>query len=441
MTAPHVVFVDSTLAGLSAFKTARDMGCRVTFVEPLDASFLALSTTDRSRIDPEMVHVDAHVRVPTISDGTLIRVLREIARGHAISAIVTTSEAAILPVAQAARALDLLGPGPEALERAVFKDRCRHALAQAGLRTPAFEVMTQEEIISGKARLLRAPLVVKPTRGFGKQFSAVCRTEGEWDAFVESLAAARRDTDPMINRIVSSHYILEEYVTGSLHSAEVVVVEGEVRFFATTIRYRSRHSDLLEMGYTMTDGFGCEGQEAMERYVREVFRAIGIHFGLYHVELIDGSAGPCLVEINGRMMGGAGPQAYRSLSGQDAFELLIRLHLGERLAPELCAIRGAATVVLIGAMHAGVVSPFFTPQRLQALLRRHGITFCTLQLHAGMSVRRFEGNLSVLGHAIFPSADATSSALIGHAFLLELEDLLGFEVAKYDTSAYARRVA
>jgi len=441
MTAPHVVFVDSTLAGLSSFKTARDMGCRVTFVEPLDASFLALSTADRSRIDPHVAHVDAHVRVPTLSDGTLIRVLREIARGQAISAVVTTSEAAILPVAEAARALDLLGPELEALERAVFKDRCRHALAQAELCTPAFEVLTQEQIVAGRARSLRTPLVVKPTRGFGKQFSAVCRTEAEWNAFVESLAAARRDTDPMINRIVSSHYILEEYVTGSLHSAEVVVVEGEVRFFATTTRYRSRHSDLLEMGYTMTAGLGGDRQEAMERYVREVFCAIGIRFGLYHVELIDASAGPCLVEINGRMMGGAGPQAYQSLSGQDAFELLIRLHLGERPVPELCAIRGAATVVLIGAMNAGTVSPFFTPQRLEALLRRHGITFCTLQLHAGMPVRKFEGNLSVLGHVIVPSADAVSSALKGHAFLLELDDLLGFEVAKYDPSVYPGRVA
>lgn len=202
--------------------------------------------------------------------------------------------------------------------------------------------------------------------------------------------------------------------------------------YATTTRYRSAHNDLLEMGYTMPAGHGPLRQALIERYVQDVFKAVGVEFGLYHVELILGPEGPCLVEINGRMMGGVGPQVYQSVSGRDAFELLIRLHLGEDVVPDQRDIRGAATVLLIGAKAPGTVSETFTQDRLDALLCRYGITFCTLKLRAGMPVRRFDGNLSVLGHAIVPAADVASSEAKGQDFLSELDEVLGFEVAKYE---------
>jgi biotin carboxylase len=336
--------MDSTLAGLLAFKTARDMGCRVTFVEPLDSSFLPLSTTDASRIVPHLVHVHEHIKLQTLGDGALTRAIGEISKTNKVDATITTSEAAILPVAQAAEDCGLLSPGRSALEVAVFKDRCRAALKRAGLLSPEFEVMSEDQLVSGTPKRIPAPLVVKPTRGFGKQFRQ---------------------------------------------------------------------------------------QAATEQYMRDVFKAVGVEFGLYHVELLWSPDGPCLVEINGRMMGGVGPQVYRSVSGRDAFELLTRLHLGENVAPEQREIQGAATVLLIGAKEPGAVSASFTQDRFDSLLHRYGIAFCTLKLRAGMPVRRFEGNLSVLGHVIVPAADVRSSERKGRDFLTELDALLGFEVAKY----------
>lgn len=431
MPAPHVVFVDATLAGLLAFKTARDLGCRVTFIEPLDSSFLAISTKDQSRIAPHLVNVDEHVVLPTIGDGRLTEELRRLLAVHPVDAVITTSEAAILPVAKAAEALGLRSPKLAELQNAVFKDRSRGSLAAAGLRSPRFEVMTEPELLSGRPKAIGAPLVVKPTRGFGKQFSAVCKTEAEFSEFVACLRMARDQTDPMINLIVNNDYILEEYVSGTLHSAEVIVHEGEVQFFATTTRYRSSHNDLLEMGYSMPSGLERSKSRELEAYVSEVFRCIGLRFGLYHVEVIYSPDGPQLVEINGRMMGGVGPQVYQALSGIDAFEVLLRLYLGEEIRVDQAAIKGAATVVLVGAKNEGVISAQFTQERLDALLRRYGISFCTLKLAPDMRVRKFEGNVSVLGHVIVHGADPHSSALKGHEFLEALEDVLGVELAKY----------
>lgn len=431
-TSPHVVFVDSTLAGLLALRSARQLGCHVSFIEPADSSFLAISSANQSLIQAQLAQAHEHIRIPTLGHGALMPVLQDIAGRHGrVDALITTSEAAILPVAHAAEATGLHTPGSQALETAVFKDRCRQALRQAGLRSPDFDVLSEEQLLAGQRGRIRAPLVIKPTRGFGKQFSAVCTNAAALETFVASLAAARRGSDPMINLIVNRDYILEEHVRGSLHSAEVAVLGGDVRFFATTTRFRSLHNELLELGYCMPAGLAPAEQAALEHYVREVFRAVGLGFGLYHVEVILGEQGPCLVEINGRMMGGVGPQAYQAVSGLDAFELLVRLHLGQALVPDQRAIERAATVVLIGAKEAANVSQSFTQDQLDRLLQSHGIDFCTLRLQAGMPLQRMEGNVSVLGHVIVPGADPGASAQHGHRFLQALEDLLGVELAKY----------
>lgn len=436
MSTPHIAFVDSTVAGLNAFRSARELGCRVSFIEARDTSYLAISSAGPARLRPHLSHLSDHLRIPSLGGDGLVAALRELGERHGrLDAVITTSEAAILPVALAAEAIGVRSPGPRALENAVFKDRCRAALRHAGLRSPDFEVMGEDQLLGGRAPRIRAPLVVKPTRGFGKQFSAVCRTEADFQRFVANLQDARRQSDPMINHIVNREYILEAYVPGSLHSVEVVVVDGDVRVYAATTRYRSRHNELLEMAYCMPSGLSRERQATLEAYVREVFRAVGLRFGLYHVEVILGDDGPCLVEINGRMMGGVGPQVYESVSGQDAFRWLVRLHLGEDITPDQAAIQGAATVVMVGAREAGTVAASFTQDRLDALLQRHSIGFCTLNLAPGLPLRRFDGNVSALGYAIVPGADAAASARHGQHFLDELDELLGVEVAKYGLDA------
>lgn len=415
-----------------AFQAARALGCRVSFIEPEDSSFLAISAADPSRVQPFMRHVDTHLRVPTIQGHALVETLSQLSHQTGrVDALITTSEAAILPVARAAETIGIRTAGSRALERAVFKDRCREALLTAGLRSPDFEVVTEDRLIQGFQSRIPIPFVIKPTRGFGKQFSAVCQTKEVFDDFVKRLKASRDASDPMINLIVNRDYIIESYVTGSLHSCEVVVMDGRVRCYADTTRYRSGHNDLLEMGYSMPSGLPAADQAALVTYVADVFEAIDLRFGLYHVEVLLCADGPCLVEINGRMMGGVGPLAYSAVTGQDAFELLIRLHLGETALPHGATVNRSVTVVLVGARHGGAVSIDFSEDRLEALKRRHGIDFCTLKVAPGMVLGRFDGNVSALGHIIVPGADERSSAACGHQFLQELDELLGVETAKY----------
>jgi biotin carboxylase len=427
----HIVFVDSTLSGLLAFKSAKYLGCIVTFIHPMDSSFLAITTKDDSKIAPHLVNVDFYLPVPTISGVELLSLLRCIHLDRPIDAVITTSEAAIIQVASAAEELGLSSPSLESLKRGVFKNSCRNALRNSGVRSPVFEVLSEANLLQDGPQSISLPFVIKPTRGFGKQFSVVCKSQKDYVEFIDTLQKSRLESEPMINLIVNNEYIVEQYIEGSLHSAEVIVRNGKIECFATTTRYRSDYNELLEIGYTMPAGFSILERKELQIYLQEVFNAVDIDFGLYHVEIMLAKDGFYLVEINGRMMGGVGPQVYQTLSGIDSFDLLIKLYLNENFNVDESAINKSATVILIGSKKEGVISCEFSKIKLNLLLKKYAINFCSLNLQPNQTVCKLEGNVSTLGHIIVEEDEQESSVEKGYKFLLELDRLLGVEVAKY----------
>lgn len=427
----HVVFVDSTVSGLLAFKSAKRLGCHVTFIRPLDSSFAMISLKDDAKLKPHLEAVDQYVEVADLSEEVLHPVLERIHSERPIDTIITTSEAAIVAVAREAERFGTLYPKHEALCNAVFKNRLRDELRRAGVRSPDFEVLSEQQLLDGGPRRIKIPFVVKPTRGFGKQFSAICHSQADFDEYAANIRQSREEANQMIDRLISHEYIVEEYVLGSLHSAEVIVCDGKVNCFAVTIRYRSYYNELLEMTAGMPSGLPTDKTDLIKRYVQQVFDALKLDVGLYHVELLLAEDGPCLVEINARMMGSVAPQMYNIIAETDPFELLIRLHLGEKIEIDDTRIKQAGIVTTVAARHGGEISTSFEQSKLDRLLNDFGITFSTLNVVPGRRVERYEGNLSVIGHVIVTGEDPVSVAKKGHRFLKELEPMLGIELGKY----------
>lgn len=428
----HVVFVDSTVSGLLAFEAAKRLGCYVTFVRQRDASFLTISVKgDDARLRSHLKHVDQFLEIETLQDERFGELLLCLHARRPIDALVTTSEAAIVPVAREAERLGLLYPSHAALSGAVYKDRLRETLRVHDLRSPNYQVLAEDALLNGVMPRISLPFVVKPTRGFAKQFSAICMTADDFGAFVDNLRRARTDCDPMIDALISREYMVEEYVKGTLHSAEVIVQGGKVQCFATTIRFRSHYSELLEMTATMPSGLDERARDEIKDYVQRVFSALRLDVGLYHVELLRDERGPCLVEINARMMGSVAPQMYRKLTGIDPFEMLVRLHLGETVRIDDSLIKSAGTVVTVAARHGGRISETYEPAALKALLQRYEIDFCTVDVRAGQEVSVYTGNIGTIGHVIVLEDEPFAAARKGHRFLKELDPIFGIELAKY----------
>lgn len=370
------------------------------------------------------------MRVDSLDSPDFREILLDIDRRKAIDLLITTSEAAIVPVAREAEFFNLPYPRYVALSNAVFKHRLRGILKEHGIRSPDFQVISEFALSKGEKPTVSLPFVVKPTRGFAKQFSAICYTEADFDAFVSNITSARNAAHGSIDTLVSRDYLIEEYVRGTLHSAEVIVQRGKVQCFATTIRFRSHYSEMLEMTATMPSGLNSSERQEIKDYVQSVFNALELDVGLYHVELLRDEKGPCLVEINARMMGSVAPQMYRMITGIDPFELLIRTHLGGELSvsDDMC---GAGTVVTIASRYGGSIKSDYSEEEFRALLRRYEIDLCTAWVKAHQKVNVYTGNIGTIGHVIILGDDPHLVARKGHAFLLELDSVYGIELAKY----------
>lgn len=173
----HVVLVDSTVSGLLAFEAAKRLGCHVTFIHQRDTSFLTLSINgDDSIIEPYLNYVDEYLRVDSLDGDDFHNLLVTLHNTRKIDALISTSEAAIVAVAREAELLGTCYLNHESLCGAVYKGRLRETLRANNVRSPDFQVLTEEQLVEGIAPRLALPFVVKPTRGFAKQFSMICYT-------------------------------------------------------------------------------------------------------------------------------------------------------------------------------------------------------------------------------------------------------------------------
>ncbi|KQB53142.1 hypothetical protein AQS70_02880 [Pseudomonas endophytica] len=428
----HVVLVDSTVSGLLAFEAAKRLGCHVTFIHQRDTSFLTLSINgDDSIIEPYLNYVDEYLRVDSLDGDDFHNLLVTLHNTRKIDALISTSEAAIVAVAREAELLGTCYLNHESLCGAVYKGRLRETLRANNVRSPDFQVLTEEQLVEGIAPRLALPFVVKPTRGFAKQFSMICYTQLDFDTFVDTIRLARTASNSTIDTLISRDYLIEQYVSGTLHSAEVIVQSGVVQCFATTIRFRADYNEMLEMTATMPSGLDVNACDEIKAYVQQVFTALKLNVGLYHVELLRDENGPCLVEINARMMGSVAPQMYRMLTGIDPFEMLIRLHLGEVIKIDDSLIQKAGTVVTIASRHGGRIAHSYDPLKLQALLDKYEIEFCTAHAVSGQRVSAYTGNIGTIGHVILLGNCPYAVANKGNRFLAELSLLYGNELAKY----------
>jgi hypothetical protein len=188
---------------------------------------------------------------------------------------------------------------------------------------------------------------------------------------------------------------------------------------------------MLEMTATMPSGLDTAARDELKAYVQQVFTVLKLDMGLYHVELLRDDEGPCLVEINARMMGSVAPQMYRMLTGIDPFDMLIRLHLGETLEIDDSLIETAGTVVTIASRYGGRIADDYDPRLLQPLLDKYDITFCTAHVVPGQQVSVYTGNIGTIGHVIVLDDCPYAAANKGNKFLAELSLLYGNELAKY----------
>lgn len=325
----HVVLLESSRAGIQVFELASRKGVRATLITSGKFDWL-LPESERDRLHGLATEV---IRVADSQDAKQVEAaLRSCHHRHPVDAVFSTLQMCVFPAAEAAQAAGLCGMRLDGICNARDKARCRELLATHGVASVRHALVRDVDAALAALERIGYPAIIKPSTGVAKMLTTIvqgpeevvehfCRAAAEHAGLVEGLAFD-----------VGLEFLVEQLAIGPLFSIEVGISDhGEWMPLAIVRRKTARRNVILELGSTMPSGLSDHEYETAASYAQQVSTALGLGAGMYHMEFIYTREGPLLVEVNPRIAGGTIPDLIRTSTGVNLFEVLLDIHLGQRI--------------------------------------------------------------------------------------------------------------
>jgi biotin carboxylase len=251
-----------------------------------------------------------------------------------VEAVATTTVAAILALddsgailaAHASQQLNLPHNAPEAAEAARNKHRMRQMLQAGGVNSPPFlhfSTTTDPAIVADQVEdTIGYPAVVKPVDLNGSR--GVIRVDNRQ----ECMAALRR-LYQMIGANPQRSFLVERYLPGVEVALEGILDQGKLRVLALFDKPDPLEGPFFEETiYVTPSRLPGEIQQAMADCTSAAARALGLQMGPVHAELRINEAGPWIVEVAGRSIGGLCSRTLRFGTDASLEELILRQACG-----------------------------------------------------------------------------------------------------------------
>lgn len=312
------------------------VGCgfpQLGLVQFCRAEGLEVVGLDQRQEAPAVSLCQRWARVSTVDTAGIV----EAGRAHRVEGIVTCgSEAALLPVARAARALGLpFYATPELLESFALKHDMRQRYQAGGAPCPPFAVVRSLEQVLEFARREPSPWVIKPSRGWGQRGVRIVMQEQE-------LLVAAREALAM-SALASGGEptaVVEGFIAGKEYSVNATTVDGHTEVLAVTERIITGYPE--PPGITFAEVYPSElsARLALEVEAAAIagVRALGITRGPSYTQVRAGEQGAALIETAHRLGGGLDPDVTFLASGVSLYRRLLGVALSrpdwERAGPE-----------------------------------------------------------------------------------------------------------
>jgi len=254
---------------------------------------------------------------------------RELNSKMPLAGVMTMASESSVTVASVAEALGLPGVSVKAAWNATNKVKRQILFHENRVAAPAFAAASSMEEALQKAEVIGYPLVIKPVDSAGSR--GVRKIESP---------VALSDAIDEVRRVSKSlEFLLEEYVTGSEHSIEGVVIKGEIFWSGFSDRnYDKKEAYLpyfLEDGDTLPTLLSNETQQKVRDVAAQAVRALGIDWGPVKGDIIISERGPLVLEMAARLSGDY--FCYETVplhNGCNLLEVVMDLALGEKIASE-----------------------------------------------------------------------------------------------------------
>ena len=300
----------------------------------------------------------------------------------------------------------------------------RNALLMAGCRAVQEVRGCAWEDVKEDLKHLGLPIVVKPVQSSGTDGVQLCRSMGEVEEHFRHLRCTKR-------RLTSSDtaVLCQEFLLGQEYVVDHVSRNGVHKTVMVWMYEKQPANGCDFVYYAMRPIEVDDCPVGLIEYTRAALDALKFCHGATHAEVIMTKDGPCLVEMNVRMMGANGcyVNLARLLTGTSHPEATLDCLDGERFdaLPDVPrAFTASGQVIFLVSYFSGIVTGMPGYARMQKLS-------CFMELHTSLSIGSkveltvdtftFAGILVLAGHKDQIEAD------VAEVRQIEKEGLFCFE--------------
>lgn len=248
------------------------------------------------------------------------------AREHPVQAILAVDDSATVIAAMASERLGLPHNSSESALAARNKHQMRRLMAAAGVPSPRFNLYDVADDPAAITAEVAYPCVVKPLQLSGSRGVIRADNPAEFQTAFDRLRRllARLDGGPDLTKI-----LVEDFIPGVEVALEGMLVEGRLRVLALFDKPDPLDGPFFEETiYVTPSRLSKEVQTQIADCAARAAAALGLQLGPVHAELRVNEAGPWIVEVAGRSIGGLCSRTLRFGPDVSLEELILRQAVG-----------------------------------------------------------------------------------------------------------------
>jgi biotin carboxylase/GNAT superfamily N-acetyltransferase len=333
----HVLFVFGGQACVPSdpLAAAKRLGYEVT----------VLAERQPCGLPPELA--DHIVLTPFGTVESVVARARDVHSDRPLRAVLGYDDQAVPIVARIAAACGLTGNPIDAADAARDKPMMKERFRQAGVPIADYHLAADETDAVGWADRVGYPVVVKPTRGSASQGVIRANSAEELRTAYRRVCRIVREYGLDTDGRTASAQLVERYVHGSEYSVELFIRDGRPAPLCIFEKPDPLFGPFFEETvYVTPPRLNGARIAELENLAVRAAEAVGLQTGLAHCEIRLGDEGPVVLELAGRLIGGACSRVFRALLPIDVHELILRLASGEDLQRPRILSRAAGALML-----------------------------------------------------------------------------------------------
>jgi biotin carboxylase len=290
-----------------------------------------------------------------------------------IKAVVAGCEMGVAQAEGLAARVGVPGNLPDTTRLRRFKFDMQRALADAGLAHIPSTLLRDESEFEGLiVQLDERAYVVKPLNSAstdGVKFAQ--GRSGVADALARCAWGKINDLGER-----NGGFVVQPFVQGAEYVVDLVAHEGAYAV-ASVCRYRKETRNGSSFVYAGLDALDPHDPQLARLidYALHAARALGLHVGPLHMELLDSPDGPVMIEAGARLHGGVAPELFRDCYQPHLLELSVDAYLGKPLSAMRSRLTEHGHIVFLAndtsATFAGASEAFLSRLRGLRTYRGH----------------------------------------------------------------------